>query len=71
MVVDLTCAQITVGIKYGTVGIRVAEEIGHSQNSATVLKLSQDKLFMCQWYLELFTKKAMWNTDNITQEKWY
>lgn len=48
MVVDLTCAQITVGIKYGTVGIRVAEEIGHSQNSATVLKLSQDKLFMCQ-----------------------
>lgn len=45
---DLTSTQITAGIKGGTVHARVAEEIGHFQNSASFLKPSLDKLFMWQ-----------------------
>lgn len=39
-------SHIRAGIKGSTVGARVAEEIGHSQNSASFLKLSQDKPFV-------------------------
>ncbi len=59
---DLTCTHITVVTKGGTVGTRVAEEIGNSQNSASFIKHFQDKLLCARDVAGLFTKRATLNT---------